>query len=168
MKNRPKKVLCLNLSQKFSSNLTSTKLKEERVLSKHFPKPTIWKSIIAWLFPYLKKSEKLTKQFFEAKVKQEQNVAKKINAQTNLLKIKETKEFNIIINEIFSDDRLPDIAKQLKLAKLIKNNPEVIAQLNFAKNIIENIQLKKKVISDKNAIQTRTECQLPEKNKLLL
>ena len=81
-------------------------------------------------------SEKLINKYFVAKIKQEQNIAKKIQAQANILKIKEAKEFNKIINEIFSNDDLPEIAKALKMAKILENNPKLSEDFKMFQNIV--------------------------------
>ena len=109
---------------------------ETIVLFNDASRKSLWNRIKYWLFPYLKESEKLTRQLIEAKVKQEENIALKTEAEINLLKIKEVREYNSIINEIFSDDKLPEEAKVLKLAKLLENNNDSIAILKSAKKSI--------------------------------
>ena len=87
-----------------------------------------------WIFPHLQLGEELAEEYFEAKVKKEQSEA-------NILKLKEVGEFNNIINDIFSNDDLPQVVKALKLAKIIESNPDVIVHLESAKKIINELQL---------------------------
>ena len=138
MKNVQKGFPQFDPSQKFSNINPLSKIQKVVLLSKHFSIIKIYPRIFSRLLLYFKKSKKLTKEYAEAKIKQEQNIAKKIEAQTNLLKIKEIKDFNNIINDIFSDDGLPEIAKALKLAKIIENNNNIIPLLNSTQDIITN------------------------------
>ncbi|MBN2589357.1 MAG: hypothetical protein JXA96_05820 [Sedimentisphaerales bacterium] len=113
----------LNLNK--LNSIVSTTPPKTRVLFNNTLKKSLWNRMKYWLFPYLKESERLTRQYFEAEIKQRQNITAKTEAETNLLKIKEVREFNSIINEIFSNDGLPEKAKALKLAKLLENNHKI-------------------------------------------
>ncbi len=119
-----------NINLKLHSNFDITPHFTQNLLHISF-----WQKLKLWIFPYLKESENLTRQYFEAEIKQKQNNANKTEAETNLLKIKGIREYNSIINEIFSDDGLPEEAKALKLTKLLENNNDSIAML---KSAIEN------------------------------
>lgn len=114
-------------------------IKNDKSDLNHFSKKSFWYETKLWILPYLKENEKLTKEYLIAKIKQEQNIANKIEAQANLLKMKEIREFNSIINEIFSDDGLPEEAKALKLAKVLENN-NIKSLLNSTQKIITNQQ----------------------------
>ena len=129
----------LNLNK--LNSILSTSPTETRVLFHNTLKRSLWDRLKYWLFPYLKESEKLTRQYFEAEIKQKQNIAAKTEAETNLLNIKGAREFNNIINEIFSDDELPKEAKALKLAKLLENQDNIKSILNSTHEILTN-QLK--------------------------
>jgi hypothetical protein len=111
---------------------------------------TCWQKFKAALFPYLRRSKELADAYTEAKVQQERSEACKIAeeaseiaAKKDLIRQKSAKEFGAVIDDIFADDSLPPGAKALKLAKLMEENPQVAAQLDNVKEIIETLALKK-------------------------
>ena len=111
---------------------------------------TRWQRFKAALFPHLRKSKELAEAYTKAKVEKERSEARKtaeeaaeIAAKKDLLKQKGAKAFNAVIDDIFADDSLPAGAKALKLAKLMEENPEVAAQLDKVKGIIETLALQK-------------------------
>jgi hypothetical protein len=111
---------------------------------------TRWQRFKTWIFPYWKESKELAKTYSQAEVAKKENEARKlmeeaaeIAARKDLTQQKEVKQFNDIIDDIFADDGLLPGAKALKLAKLMEKNPQVAAQLEKVKDIIEKLALKK-------------------------
>lgn len=111
---------------------------------------TRWQRFKAFLFPHLRRSKELADAYTEAKVEKERSEARKvaeeaaeIAAKKDLIRQKSAKEFGAVIDDIFADDSLPPGAKALKLAKLMEENPQVAAQLENVKGIIETLALKK-------------------------
>lgn len=105
-----------------------------------------WRQFRAWMFPHLKKSEKLAEAYAEAKVEKEKSQARKvmeeaaeIAAKSELARQKALKEFGAMVDDVFADDKIPETVRALKLAKLIEKNPEVAAQLEKVKEIIEKL-----------------------------
>ena len=98
----------------------------------------------------MRRSKELADAYTEAKVQKERSEACKIAeeaseiaAKKDLIRQKSAKEFGAVIDDIFADDSLPPGAKALKLAKLMEENPQVAAQLDNVKEIIETLALKK-------------------------
>lgn len=111
---------------------------------------TRWERFKFWLSPHLKKNEELAEAYAKAKVEKEKSEARKrteeaaeIAARKDLTRQKEVKEFCNIVDVIFADDGLPPGAKALKLAKLMEENPQVAAQLDKIKDLIEKLALSK-------------------------
>ena len=130
-------VVTTHVSHKPHDRLSTTKTEKDRYNLGNYQKKSSWHTIKLWLYFKLCYSERLIKEYFEAKIKQEQNIAKKIEAQTNILKIKEAKEFNNIINEIFSNNDIPDIAKAFKIAKILESNPKLLEEFQKVQEIFE-------------------------------
>ncbi len=126
-----------------SLEFLTIKAGNDQELSRPFHIKTFWQRITTWLFPNLKLSENLLIDYFKAKVQKEKSEAQKIEAQTNIARQKEVKEFNKAINEIFAEDGLPRAAKALKLAKVIEKNPFVVEQIKVVKEIIKSVELNK-------------------------
>jgi hypothetical protein len=111
---------------------------------------TRWECFKSWLFPHMRKSKELAQAYTEAKVAKEENEARKkaeeaaeIAARKDLIRQQEASEFNALIDDIFAEDGMPAGAKALKLAKLMEKNPQIVAQLDEVKGIIEELALKK-------------------------
>jgi hypothetical protein len=109
-----------------------------------------WECFKSWLFPHMRKSKELAQAYTEAKVAKEENEARKIAeeaaeiaARKDLTMQQEASEFNALIDDIFADDGMPIGAKALKLAKLMEKNPQIVAQLDEVKGIMEELALKK-------------------------
>ncbi len=132
---------------------------EGRPRSPHQPNErTRLKRFKDWLHPHLKKSEKLTEAYAEAKVTKETNEANRIaqeaakiaaqtdleNAKKDIVKQKEVEQFSANIDDIYKDDGLPLQAKQMKMAKLLENNPGIIQQLNRVTEVMEKLESQKK------------------------
>lgn len=120
-------------------------------------KRTRWQRLKATLFPYLRRSKELAYAYTEAKVEKERSEARKIAeeaaeiaAKKDLIRQKSAKEFCAVIDDIFADDSLPPVAKALKLAKLMEENPRVVAKLERVEKIINkfglNINHKNKIV----------------------
>ena len=109
---------------------------------------TCWQRFKGTLFTHLKISRELAYAYTEAKVEKERNEALKIAeeadeiaAKKDLVRQKSAKEFSAVINEIFADDGLPTGAKDLKLAKLMDENPRVMSQLKKIGKVVEKFSL---------------------------
>jgi hypothetical protein len=133
-----------------SSEYLKVKSRQERDILKLSGNHTKWQRLKATLFPHLKRSKELAYAYTEAKVEKERSEARKIAeeaaeiaAKKDLIRQKSAKEFVAVIDDIFADDSLPPGAKALKLAKLMEENPQVAAQLENVKEIIETLALKK-------------------------
>ncbi len=114
-----------------------------------------WKLFTEWFVTYLKKCEELMEAYAEAKIEKEKSQARKTTeeaaeiaarkdteiARKRLMDQEEILKFNTVIDDIFKDDGLPSVAKALKFAKLLKENPEVVAQLNKVKEVIKKLRL---------------------------
>jgi hypothetical protein len=97
---------------------------------------TLWERFEFFLFPHLKRSKELAEAYAEAKVEKEKSEARKTTEQAAKIAARrdlelerkripdqeEIREFNAAVDNIFSDDRLPEQAKALKFAKLIEKN----------------------------------------------
>ena len=113
-------------------------------------KRTCWQKLRDALIPSLKSSRRLAEAYAEATVQKERNEAQKIaeeaaeiTARKNLVTQEEVRKFASIIDDIFTADDLPPVAKALKLAKLMENNPQVEAHIGAAKEILEELSLQK-------------------------
>jgi len=136
-----------------TENISETRLVkvEGRPNSPELPKEqTRWERFKFWLFPHLRKSGELAEAYAEAKVEKEKSEARKrteeaaeIAARKDVTRQEEVKEFCSIVDGIFADDGLPPGAKALKLAKLMEENPQVAAQLDKIKDLIEKLALNK-------------------------
>jgi hypothetical protein len=109
---------------------------------------TRWQRLKATLFPHLKRSKELAYAYTEAKVEKERSEARKIAEEANeiatkreIIKQRSAKEFGNVIDDIFKDDCLPLGAKALKLAKLMEENPQVLAHLEKAEKVIDKFSL---------------------------
>lgn len=115
-------------------------------------KSTCWCHIKFWIRCHWRITNKLSKEYAEAKVEKEKNEAQKIAeekyaiaAQSALIRQEELRRFFFLIDDIFDNDGLPMIAKRLKLAKLLEKYPELLAQLNKTKDfMIPNLNGEKK------------------------
>jgi len=145
---------CLCQSRHFKNEQSSEYLKiqsrKDTNVLEHSRKRTRWQRFKAILFPYLSRSKDLAYTYTEAKVEKERSEARKIEEEANeiaakrdLIKQKSAKEFGYVIDEIFADDSLPAFAKALKLAKLMEENPQVVAQLERAEEVIDKFSLNK-------------------------
>jgi len=110
---------------------------------------TCWQRFKAVFFTHFSRSKELAYAYTEAKVEKERGEARKVTgeadeiaARKDLTRQKEVKEFNRSVDDIFKNDGLASGAKVLKLAKLIEKNPQVIAQLEKAEEVIEMFGLK--------------------------
>lgn len=113
-----------------------------------------WKKFLKFIWPWAKeggkliaKSKQLTEDFYQAEVTKKQNEAMKfaeeasnIAAEKDLKVQEKVKVVNDEIARIFSDKDVPDMAKQLQLANLIANNPEIAAQLNKIEDIVSKLK----------------------------
>jgi hypothetical protein len=113
-------------------------------------KKTRWQKLRDALIPYLKSSKRLAQSYAEAAAQKERNEAQKIAEQAaeiaarkDLTKQKEVREFSSRIDDIFAVDGLPPVAKALKLAKLMENNPQVEAHIGAAREILEELSPEK-------------------------
>jgi hypothetical protein len=109
---------------------------------------TRWQQLKAFLFPHLSRYKELADAYTKAKVEKERSEARKIAEQAaeiaarkDLIRQKSAKKFGTVIDDIFADDSLPPGAKALKLAKLMDENPRVVAQLEKAEEVIEKFSL---------------------------
>jgi len=112
---------------------------------------TRWERFKSWMsrmLPWLESSKGLATAYAKAKVAKERNEAGEIAAKRDLeremhriLDQKEIREFNVAVDDICAKDGLSPGAKMLKLAKLIEKNRQVVAQLDKAKQIAEELAL---------------------------
>lgn len=116
---------------------------------------TRWKRFLKFIWPWAKeggkliaRSKQLTEDFYQAEVIKKTNEADKFAAEaSNIaaereLKIQQkVRVVNDEIAKIFSDNNVPDIAKQLQLANLIANNPEIASQLNKIDELVTKLKV---------------------------
>ena len=109
-----------------------------------------WKNFLKIIWPWareggrlLSKGKKLTEKYYEAEVSKKQNEAEKIAeeaaniaADTDLKNQQKVKLVNEEISRIFSDGDLPDVAKQLQLANLMAENPEIAEQMSKIEDMV--------------------------------
>jgi hypothetical protein len=112
-------------------------------------KKTRWQKLRDALIPYLKSSRRLAEVYAEAAVQKERSEAQKIAgeaaeiaARKDLIKQKEVKEFSSNIDDIFAVNDLPPVAKALKLAKLMENNPQIEAHIGAAQGLLQELSLR--------------------------
>ncbi|MFC4096438.1 hypothetical protein [Euzebyella saccharophila] len=115
---------------------------------------TKWKRFLKFIWPWAKEGGKLisrgkelTEDFYQAEVDRKSKEADKFAAEAaNIaaekdLKIQQkVKVVNEEITRIFSDNNVPDLAKQLQLANLIANNPEISAQLDKIEEVVSKLK----------------------------
>jgi len=120
-------------------------------------KKTRWNGFLNLLSSKIEKVEDLCARYLEGKIKIKESQAQKtiqeaaeiaakteaIKAKTSILKQNRDKDFNKNVDDVFADDASPDIAKKLKLANLLANNPDMIEQLKKVNSLIEELGWKK-------------------------
>jgi hypothetical protein len=118
---------------------------------------SLWKRFLGLIWPWaakggllVSKTAEMTEAFYAAEIAKKQSEADKfaaeainITTQSDLQKQTKVKVVNDIISDIFSDDKLPETAKMLKLSNLLANNPEITEQWEK----IEQMASKLKVVN---------------------
>jgi hypothetical protein len=116
---------------------------------------TLWNLFKEWLCTHFKKGEELIEAYAEAKVEKEKSQAKKTAEETaeiaakrdtelarkRLIEHEEMQRFNVVVDDIFKEDGLPDEAKVLKFAKLIEKNHSIVAQVEEAIEVMQKLRL---------------------------
>ena len=114
-----------------------------------------WERFKKWAASKFKWGGGLAKEFADAdvnikkaQVKETLNKAAKIaaeerqtDADTDVKKQQQIEQFNKNVDNIFADDKLPDVAKMLKLANMIEKDRELTAQVEKVKYLIETLRL---------------------------
>lgn len=112
-----------------------------------------WLHFKSWLSTRFKKGESLATQYASAKSAREENESKKTvqeaaeiaarkDSEIQRKKILDQEEviaFCTAVNDIFADDGLAPEAKDLKFAKLMEKNPQIMAQLDKVKEVKEKL-----------------------------
>ncbi|MHC4144561.1 MAG: hypothetical protein ACYSUD_07250 [Planctomycetota bacterium] len=105
-----------------------------------------WKRPIAAIIHHLKNATHLIEAWARATAEKEHYEAQKIAeeaaeiaARRSLLRQKEVEAFATIIDDIFTPDALPPAAKVLKLAKLMENNPQIVGQMEKAREVLAKV-----------------------------
>jgi len=113
-----------------------------------------WRRFWRRLWPRLKENSELGEAYLGAKVAQEQNTARKLaeeaaeiaarrEREDRTSKLDDAAKFNALVDDIFADDGLPQEIKALKLTNLVADHPELEAQFERVKGMLERLRLTK-------------------------
>jgi hypothetical protein len=116
---------------------------------------TRWQRFLAAIWPFTRKGGawaryggELGKAYVEAEVQLKQNEATRLAAEAAEIAARADVNrnesgvlFNQQVDNIFADDNLPEAVKVLKLAKLLETNPDLLAQLEKVREIMESLRL---------------------------
>lgn len=116
---------------------------------------TKWKRFLKFITPWAReggklvaKGKQMTEEYYQAEIVKKQSESYKLAEEAaNIaaekdLKIQEkVKVINDEIARIFSDDNLPNVAKQMQLANLLANNPEIAEQLKVIEDMVEKMKV---------------------------
>jgi len=105
-----------------------------------------WQRFKRFVFPWLRKGKDFGQEYARARFAKEQNEAEKlareaseIAARTDTERQRTVREFSKNVDAIFADDGLPEEAKMLKLAKLMGENPELEAQVETVRHLLDRL-----------------------------
>jgi hypothetical protein len=108
-----------------------------------------WRRFLDWFAARFEKGDSLADVYLEAKASEAQAEAEikreraaEIAAKTDLLRNKAVRQFCDLVDAQFSADD-PNLARNLKLAKLIEANPALREQLHLVAELREKLERKK-------------------------